>query len=110
MKSFIKCTNVDYESSRKEEWYDIQLAVKGMGGLQKSFRDYIEVETLEGDNQYKAEEHGLQDAKKGIVFTRFPPVLNLQLRRFEYDFMRDESVKVNDRFEFPTTINLDEYL
>ncbi|KAE8714901.1 hypothetical protein F3Y22_tig00110187pilonHSYRG00224 [Hibiscus syriacus] len=32
----------------------------------------------------------LQDAKKGL-FTDFPPVLQLQLKRFEYDFMRDTS-------------------
>lgn len=36
----------------------------------------------------------LQDAKKGVLFIDFPPVLQLQLKRFEYDFMRDTMVKV----------------
>ena len=50
-----------------------------------------------------------------IILTPCPygpirPVLNLQLRRFEYDMMRDESYKVSDRFEFPANINLDEFL
>lgn len=36
----------------------------------------------------------LQDAKKGVLFLDFPPVLQLQLKRFEYDFMRDTMVKV----------------
>jgi hypothetical protein len=36
----------------------------------------------------------LQDAKKGVLFMDFPPVLQLQLKRFEYDFMRDTMVKV----------------
>ena len=35
-----------------------------------------------------------QDAKKGVLFIDFPPVLQLQLKRFEYDFMRDTMVKV----------------
>jgi hypothetical protein len=35
-----------------------------------------------------------QDAKKGVLFIDFPPVLQLQLKRFEYDFMRDAMVKV----------------
>ncbi len=35
-----------------------------------------------------------QDAKKGVLFIDFPPVLQLQLKRFEYDFMRDVMVKV----------------
>lgn len=52
------------------------------------------METLEGDNKYMAEGHGLQDAKKGVIFESFPPVLNLQLKRFDYDFMQDAMVKV----------------
>ena len=35
-----------------------------------------------------------QDARKGVLFDSFPPVLQLQLKRFEYDFQRDMMVKV----------------
>lgn len=35
-----------------------------------------------------------QDARKGVLFLDFPPVLQLQLKRFEYDYMRDTMVKV----------------
>ena len=49
---------------------------------------------MEGDNQYRAEGHGLQNAEKGVAFLTFPPVLHLQLKRFEYDFNRDAIVKV----------------
>lgn len=35
-----------------------------------------------------------QDAKKGVLFIDFPPVLQLHLKRFEYDFVRDVMVKV----------------
>jgi ubiquitin carboxyl-terminal hydrolase 7 len=73
---------------------DIQLNVKGMRNLRESFQDYIAVETLEGDNKYQAEGHGLQDAKKGVIFQSFPPVLHLQLKRFEYDMQRDAMIKV----------------
>jgi ubiquitin carboxyl-terminal hydrolase 7 len=76
-------------------WIDIQLNVKGMKNLYESFRDYVAVETLEGENKYQAEGLGLQDAKKGIIFQSFPPVLHLQLKRFEYDVQRDAMVKVN---------------
>lgn len=110
MKSYIKCINVEYESARSEDYYDIQLNVKGCKNLEESFRDYISVETLEGDNKYMAEGHGLQDAKKGVIFESFPPVLHLQLKRFEYDMMKDSMVKINDRHEFPTAIDLEPYL
>ncbi|KLO14677.1 cysteine proteinase [Schizopora paradoxa] len=109
MKSYIKCVNVDYESARTEDFLDIQLNVKGMKTLRDSFRDYIAVETMDGDNKYQAEGYGLQDAKKGIVFQSFPPVLQIQLKRFEYDIQRDVMVKINDRLEFPFEIDLAEF-
>ncbi|KAI5451946.1 ubiquitin-specific protease ubp15 [Naganishia albida] len=110
MKNYIKCVNVDFESSMMEDFYDIQLTVKGMKTLRDSFQDYIQVETLEGENKYMAEGYGLQDAKKGVIFERFPPVLHLQLRRFEYDMERDQMCKINDRHEFPFEIDLKDFL
>ncbi|KAF9047647.1 cysteine proteinase [Panaeolus papilionaceus] len=110
MKSYIKCVNVDYESSRIEEFDDIQLDVKGMKTLYDSFKDYVSVEMLDGEYKYHAEGFGLQDAKKGIVFESFPPVLHLQLNRFGYDIQRDAMVKINDRHEFPFEIDLAEFL
>lgn len=65
-----------------------------MKTLRDSFRDYVAVEDLNGENKYQAEGFGLQDAKKGIIFQSFPPVLHLQLKRFEYDIQRDAMVKV----------------
>ncbi|KAJ3194436.1 hypothetical protein HK101_002705 [Irineochytrium annulatum] len=109
-KSYIKCINVDYESARIEDFYDIQLNVKGFKTLKDSFVDYVAVETLDGDNKYQAEGHGLQDAKKGVTFTEYPPVLHLQLKRFEYDIERDAMVKINDRYEFPPEVELRDFL
>ncbi|OAY52179.1 ubiquitin C-terminal hydrolase 13 isoform X3 [Manihot esculenta] len=105
--NYIECINVDYKSTRKESFYDLQLDVKGCCDVYASFDKYVEVERLEGDNKYHAEQYGLQDAKKGVLFTDFPPVLQLQLKRFEYDFMRDTMVKINDRYEFPLQLDLD---
>lgn len=109
MKSFIKCVDVNYESSREETFYDVQLnvkvvdldcrihlcsALKGKRDLFGSFEDYVTLEMLDGENRYQSGKYGLQDAKKGVIFTQLPPVLHLQLKRFEYDFERDAMVKV----------------
>jgi len=109
-KNYIKCINVEYESSRKETYLDLQLNVKGCKDVMQSFEQYIEVETLEGENQYQAEGHGLQDAKKGSIFLSFPPVLMLHLKRFEYDIQRDVMYKINDRYEFPLEMDLTRFL
>lgn len=49
---------------RKWSWInvlsDLQLDVKGCRDVYASFDKYVEVERLEGDNKYHAEEHGLQ--------------------------------------------------
>lgn len=63
----------------------------------ESFNDYVTAEILDGENKYDAGEHGLQDAEKGVIFSKFPPVLHLHLMRFQYDPMTDCSVKFNDR-------------
>lgn len=64
-----------------------------------SFREYTEVERLDGDNKYDAGEYGMQPAEKGVKFVSFPPVLHLQLMRFQYDPQLDQNVKINDRWE-----------
>lgn len=94
MRTYIDCINVNYTSSRVEDFWDIQLNVRGLKNLEESFKDYVAVETLEGENKYFAEGHGLQEARKGVIFESFPQVLHLHLKRFEYDFMRDEMMKV----------------
>jgi ubiquitin carboxyl-terminal hydrolase 7 len=48
-------TSLSMQSSRSEEFYDVQLNVKGMVTLERAFQDYIETETMNGENQYAAE-------------------------------------------------------
>ena len=38
----------------------------------------------------------VQPAKKGVAFLSFPPVLHLQLMRFQYDPATDSNAKIND--------------
>ncbi|KAM5342649.1 hypothetical protein ACJ41O_013615 [Fusarium nematophilum] len=111
IKTYISCINVDYESSRIEDFWDIQLNVSGNKNLLESFQDYIQVEKMDGENQYFAgDEFKLQDANKGVIFTSFPDVLHLQLKRFEYDIQRDMMMKINDRYEFPEVFDAAPYL
>uniref|UniRef100_A0A0N5AEX3 Ubiquitin carboxyl-terminal hydrolase 7 n=1 Tax=Syphacia muris TaxID=451379 RepID=A0A0N5AEX3_9BILA len=110
MQSFVRCKKVDFESNRIESFYDLQLNIKGKANVLESFDDYTATETLDGDNKYDAGEYGLQPAEKGVKFISFPPVLHLQLMRFQYDAAQDANVKINDRFEFPPLLNLDSYV
>lgn len=110
MNSYIQCLNVDYRSAREEPFYDIQLNIKGKTDVIDSFTEYVKAEMLNGDNKYDAGEHGLQDAKKGVIFRRFPPVLHLHLLRFQYDPETDTNYKINDRYAFPEQLDLTKFL
>ncbi|TPP62572.1 Ubiquitin carboxyl-terminal hydrolase 7 [Fasciola gigantica] len=110
MLSYIRCLNVRYESKREEKFYDIQLKVNGNRTIYDAFEEYVAKETLTQDNKYDAGEYGLQEAEKGVIFIRFPPVLYLQLMRFQYDFVADTNVKINDYFKFMSTLELDRFL
>lgn len=111
IKTYISCINVPYESSRIEDFWDVQLNVSGNKSMLESFQDYIQVEKLDGENQYFAgDEFKLQDANKGVIFQSFPEVLHLQLKRFEYDIQRDTMMKINDRYEFPEEFDASPYL
>lgn len=114
MENYIECIDVDYKSRRNETFYDIQLNIKGERGqelvnIQESLREFTAEETLEGDNAYEAEGHGKQRAKKGIRFLTFPPVLNLQLKRFHFDLEKMDMVKLNTKFEFQKRIDLSDF-
>jgi ubiquitin carboxyl-terminal hydrolase 7 len=102
--NYIECINVDYKSNRKESFYgrtcnlncvcilcaisiyylmvtyaglaDLQLDVKGCRDVYASFDKYVEVERLEGDNKYQAEQHGLQVPTNHVLIM----ALNLNLK------------------------------
>jgi len=79
---------------------DIRLEVRGMKTLYDSFRDYVAVATLDGENKYQAGGFGPQDAWKGITFQSFPQVLNLQLKRYEFGAQRGVVTKVRVTYTF----------
>ncbi len=41
----------------------------------------------------------MQDAEKSVIFESFPPILYLQLMRYEYDIQKDAMVKVIIHFK-----------
>lgn len=104
--NYIKCDNVDYSSTTEERFLDLMLSVKGVSSLANSFKKYTEEEALVLENQYDTVKYGKQDAVKGVLFRKLPPVLQLQLKRFEFSQTDNTMLKVNDRFEFPICLDL----
>ncbi len=109
-KTVIECKNVEFRSEREFIFNDLQLNVRGSASLEESLMAHTEEEELVGDNQYDANELGKQDAIKYTSFEEFPPVLKLQLMRFEFDPETLGLKKVHDRFPFPERLNLNPFI
>ena len=78
-----------------------------MPTLALSLDAYVNEEELKqdetSDNRYRTDEYGLQNARKGIYLTmiglrisKLPPVLMIQLKRFEYNPFLDANQKIKD--------------
>lgn len=48
--------------------------------------------------------------KQGLKFTRFPYMLTLQLKRFDFDYSSMHRIKLNDRMTFPNILNLNKFV
>ena len=109
-RSFVKCVDIDEESSEIEGFCEIELNAKessdGTKDLMTAFRELAEPSI---PIKYMTKDHGYQTARAGVAFQRFPPILIIQLTRFE-DHAVQDGEKIKDRCEFPEHINLDEFL
>ena len=110
INNYIQCVYFDYKSEIEESFIEIQLTIKGYKNIYESFDAYTAEEILDNENKYETEKYGKQKAKKGIKFLSIPPVLFLQLKRFEYNSKKDIMVKVNDYFEYYNEIDLAKYV
>lgn len=77
-----KCGNESEASSKIEDFYELELNVKGLKSLDDSLDDYLSVEELQGDNQYYCDSCATRvDATRSIKLRSLPAVLNFQLKR-----------------------------
>ena len=68
----------------------------------------MSVSYLDGDNQYQDSAKKKYDAKISLQFTKLPPILFIQLKRFNYDF--GDITKNNTRIEYPEKLDLNHYM
>lgn len=106
-ENFLEATDAEAErlgerpaKVREEAFLDVSLDLDGAEDVEAALQRYLEPELLEGDNRW-ASPAGRCDARKGIRIARLPPIIVLHLKRFAYDYMRDEVRKVGTRVGVP---------
>jgi ubiquitin carboxyl-terminal hydrolase 7 len=106
----IKCLNVDYKKERKQKFIDISVDIDGFDTLDQSLHNLFEPIKLDGQNQYKAGEYGLQDAIKSSKIISSPEILFIHLKRFAFDMETGSMRKISNKLEFPFTLNMNTYI
>lgn len=112
-QNYIKVDEENYCGTRDEQFYDIQLVVKGNRNIYESFDAIVAPEILDGKNKYCLERDGKKTyhrAEKGVLFERFPPALLLHLARFDFDYEKGEMAKVLSRWDYYDRIDLSKYV
>lgn len=105
---YIACSECGFRREHTEEFFDVSLVVRGHRSAEEALRQYVEPETLDGDNMWRC---GGCDrkvrAEKGLRFRRLPEVLAVQLKRFCYDPFGGGRVKINDEVAFGERLSVD---
>lgn len=113
MIDYVKCLECKTEKTREDTFLDIPLPVRpfdstsAYGSVEEALRAFVKYETLEGTNQYHCEKCNKKcDAHKGLKFTKFPYLLTLHLKRFDFDYNTLYRIKLNDKVTFPHHLDL----
>lgn len=107
----IKSRECPHISERLEPFFAVQCDITGKSTLKESLDAYVAGEVMEGDNKYSCTSCGTYvEAVKRACLKDIPDNLIFHLKRFDYDLMSGNRSKVNNRFEFPSEIDMAEYL
>lgn len=107
----IKSRECPHISERLEPFFAVQCDITGKSTLKESLDAYVAGEVMEGDNKYSCTSCGTYvEAVKRACLKDIPDNLIFHLKRFDYDLMSGNRNKVNNRFEFPSEIDMAEYL
>lgn len=81
-----------HESSRLDKFLDVPLVIRPFGenrvlhSVHEALSKFVQSEILEGENAYMCDRCQKKvTAKKGLKFLKFPYLLALQLKRFDFD-------------------------
>nr|XP_043628066.1 ubiquitin carboxyl-terminal hydrolase 26 [Erigeron canadensis]XP_043628067.1 ubiquitin carboxyl-terminal hydrolase 26 [Erigeron canadensis] len=106
-----KCGNQSEASSNVEDFYGVELNVKGLKSLDESLDDYLSVEELQGDNQYFCSSCATRvNATRSIRLQSLPPVLIFQLKRCVFLPNTTTKKKITSAFCFPGQVDMARWL
>lgn len=109
LKSSIVCP--ECQNDRKttiDPMMDLSLDIKNKSTLHECLDNFHKKEQLTDFNYHCEKCNTKQNAIKQLTIAKLPPVLVLQLKRFEHS-INGSSVKLNNYIEFPTYLDMSKY-
>ncbi|KAI1278141.1 putative ubiquitin carboxyl-terminal hydrolase FAF-X [Halotydeus destructor] len=104
------CKGCPHRYSREEPFTALNIDIRNHSNLLESLEQYVKGDLLEGANAYHCEKCNRKvDTVKRLCIKKLPPLLSIQLKRFDYDYERMCAIKFNDYFEFPRTLDMEPY-
>ncbi|XP_014223439.1 probable ubiquitin carboxyl-terminal hydrolase FAF-X isoform X1 [Trichogramma pretiosum] len=104
------CKGCPHRYSKEEPFSVISVDIRNQNNLLDSLEQYVKGELLEGADAYHCDKCNKKVVTvKRLCVKKLPPILAIQLKRFEYDFERVCAIKFNDYFEFPRDLDMDPY-
>ncbi|KAL1140578.1 hypothetical protein AAG570_000508 [Ranatra chinensis] len=104
------CKGCPHRYSKEEPFSVISVDIRNQSTLQDSLEQYVKGELLEGADAYHCDKCNKKVVTvKRLCVKKLPPILAIQLKRFEYDFERVCAIKFNDYFEFPRQLDMEPY-
>uniref|UniRef100_A0A2M4DNF9 ubiquitinyl hydrolase 1 n=1 Tax=Anopheles darlingi TaxID=43151 RepID=A0A2M4DNF9_ANODA len=104
------CQDCPHRYSKDEPFSVLSVDIRNHSSLTDSLEQYVRGEILEGADAYHCDKCDKKVVTvKRLCVSKLPPVLAIQLKRFEYDYERVCAIKYNDYFEFPRVLDMDPY-
>lgn len=124
------CQGCPHRYSKEEPFSVLSVDIRNHSSLTDSLEQYVKGELLEGADAYHCDKCDKKVCLicwkmrfflklicfisqvvtvKRLCVRKLPPVLAIQLKRFEYDYERVCAIKFNDYFEFPRELDMEPY-
>ncbi|XP_053689381.1 probable ubiquitin carboxyl-terminal hydrolase FAF [Sabethes cyaneus] len=104
------CQDCPHRYSKDEPFSAFSVDIRNHSSLTDSLEQYVKGEILEGADAYHCDKCDKKVVTvKRLCVRKLPPILAIQLKRFEYDYERVCAIKFNDYFEFPRWLDMEPY-
>ena len=117
LRDYLQCNECRTERARDDAILDLSLTLKpfgsdaSVGSIEEALDDFVKPEVLDGSNCVSCDACGRKTPHtKGLKLQEPPYLLQLQLKRFVFDFETMNRCKLNDRVTFPLLLDLNRFV